>query len=80
MPEETPEVEIPQESDDDPMGLARLAENWRPPTMARGRSRWTSTVDLSDLEPGVFAAVVAEAEDEYSFEVEGKQLWLGRVS
>lgn len=71
---------LPLASVDDPMGLARLGANWRAPTMGGGRSRWRSTVDMGDVKPGVFVAVVAEKEDEYSFEVEGKELWLGRVS
>ena len=64
----------------DRMGLARLAQMWMPTMFTAGRTRWKTTVDMSDLQPGVFAAVVAEEADEYSFEVEGKELWLGRVS
>ena len=65
----------PPEEDNDPYGLNQLLEGWQRPAIGRVRP----DVDTSSLSPGKFVVMKADEDDNYTFEVEGVKLWLGRV-
>lgn len=75
--EELEPVSPTSQDDRDPMGLDELRAGWVPPALGRGRSR--RLYSLAELQRGMFVAVLTEADDEYSFEVEGRLVWLGKV-
>lgn len=62
--------------DEDLYGLEVLEAEWQGPAIGRVKP----TVDVNCLSVGKYVVLVAPGPDEYTFTVEGQQLWLGRVS
>jgi hypothetical protein len=62
--------------DIDPYGIEALRRTWRPPTLGGVRA----TASMDDLQVSKYVVVLTDKRDDFTFEVEGKLMWLGRVS